>query len=394
MSEVLQNLSRPRDAKLLGTVARWHLLPESYLYGLADVRIMSDFYSSYLLGRAYPHGVWFYFPLAIAIKSSVTFLLLWGLAVWAIASRKLADWREILFLTIPPTLYLIVAMGSGMNIGVRHILPLYMFLTVLIAGAGWKIIQRDRRWAYAIVVLLLFQSVSTIRVFPSYLAYANELWGGPSQSYHLLNDSNVDWGQQLKATQRYLDQRGVKSCWFAYFADGVVPTDYYGIPCKSLPTVVTLWLNQPTEPPPSIDGPVLISAGTLSGFEFGPGAINPYEQFQHLKPTAVLDYGVFVFDGHFEIPLASAISRSQKAQNLLRDQRLPEALSEAQQAVALAPGAVRSNAVLGDVLVALGRPQEARSYYQKALTSAQTVEPEFQAGWVEGLQHKLASQSQ
>jgi hypothetical protein len=64
--------------------------------------------------------------------------------------------------------------------------------------------------------------MSTARAFPAYLAYSNELWAGPSQTYKCLTDSNVDWGQQLKATKGYLDQRGVKDCWFVYFAEGVV----------------------------------------------------------------------------------------------------------------------------------------------------------------------------
>jgi hypothetical protein len=40
-----------------------------------------------------------------------------------------------------------------------------------------------------------------------------------------------------------------------------------------------------------------MSAGVLSGFEFGPGPLNPYEQFKQLKPEAVVDYGVFVYQG-------------------------------------------------------------------------------------------------
>jgi 4-amino-4-deoxy-L-arabinose transferase-like glycosyltransferase len=390
LSEFVQGLSRPHDIRLLSTVARWHLLPESYIYGLADVRIMSDFYACYIFGKVYPKGVWFYFPAAFAIKSSLTFLLLLGLAVWAIASGRLRAWREILFLTIPPAVHFLVAMGSGMNIGVRHILPMYVFLAVLIAGASWKFIQQDRRWAYAVAVLLIFQAVSATRTYPAYLAYANELWGGPSQTYKYLSDSNVDWAQQLKSTKRYLDQRGVKDCWFIYFAEGVVDTHYYGIPCKPLPTADSLWVNEPAEAPPAIDGTVLISAGDLSGYEFGAGPLNPYEQFKHLRPTAVIDYGVFVFDGHFEIPLAAAISHNQKAGHLLQAKQLPEALSEAQQAVALAPDAVRTNAMLGDVLTAMERAEEARQCYQKALMLAKTVEPEFQVGWVAGLEKKLA----
>jgi len=110
-ADYIAQLSRPREAKLLVTVARYHLLPESYIYGLADVRLMDDFYSTFLLGKAYPHGVWFYFPFAIAIKSTLAFLALLAIAIWAIAAGKLTRWREILFLTVPPGLYLAVAMS-------------------------------------------------------------------------------------------------------------------------------------------------------------------------------------------------------------------------------------------------------------------------------------------
>ena len=58
---------------MLTAIAHYHLLPESYIYGLADVRMIADFYSSYVLGKTYPHGVWFYFPLAMPIKSTLPF---------------------------------------------------------------------------------------------------------------------------------------------------------------------------------------------------------------------------------------------------------------------------------------------------------------------------------
>lgn len=391
LEQFVTQLSRPHEARLLATVAHWHLLPESYIYGLADVRIMSDFYTSYLFGIIRPHGVWFYFPAAFAIKSSLTFLVLLLLAIWAIITRRLTGWREILFLTIPPIFHLLIAMGSGMNIGVRHILPMYMFLSVLIAGAAWKLIQQKRLWILVVVGLLLYQAVESIRIFPAYIAYANEFWGGPSQTYRYLTDSNVDWGQQLKSTKKYLDQRGVKDCWFVYFAQGVVDFRDYGISCKPLPTMDMMWVNELSDAPPVIDGTVLISAGDLSGFEFGGAALNPYEQFKQLRPTAAIDYGIFVYDGHFEIPLAAAHSHAQKAETLLAAQKLPEALAEAQQAVALAPNAVKPNAVLGDVLTAMQHPQEARPYYEKALSLARTVVPEFQAGWVGTLEAKLAA---
>lgn len=382
---------KPFEAHLVSFAARWHLLPESYLYGLAAVRLSAEAYTSFVLGRVYPHGVWFYFPVAFAIKSTLAFLVLLGISVFAIATRKLTGAREILFLTVPPAFYLMVAMNSKMNIGVRHILPLYVFLAVLIAGATRSLMRGNRRWQYVVAALLVFHVFSSVRSYPNYMAYANELWGGPSQTYKYLTDSNVDWAQQLKSTKQYLDGRAIKECWFAYFGQGVLEPHYYGIPCKPLPTADSLWMNERIDVPPTIDGTVLMSAGVLSGFEFGPGALNPYRQFQQLQPVAVIDDAVFVFEGHFEIPLASALGHAQHAMVLLDEKQLNEALAEAQAAVALAPDSVTTQSALGDALTALNRPDEARPAYQRALQFARTVEPEFQVSWISTLEAKLAS---
>jgi hypothetical protein len=389
LAESIHHLSRPREVRLLETVARYHLLPESYIYGLADVRVMSDFYTSYLFGRIYPHGTWFYFPAAFAIKSTLPLFLLLGAAAGLVAAGRLRCGRELVFLTIPPAFHLAIAMSAGMNIGLRHILPMYPFLYVLAAGAAWKLMESNRRWIYAVAALIVFQAATTTRAYPAYMAYANELWGGPSQTYKYLSDSNADWGQQLKSTKGYLEKKGIKECWFIYFAEGPVHFRDYGIPCKPLLTIGSLWLDEEVVVPPSVDGPVLISAGTLSGFEFGPGPLNPYEVFKHRQADDVIDYAVFVFNGHFEIPLAASYSHAQKAQFLVRDKRLDEALAEAQQSLALAPDAVKPNVLVGDILVALQRPDEARPYYDRALTLAKKVEPEFQIGWVNTLQEKL-----
>ena len=256
---------KPSEAWPISTAARLRILPESYLYGLADVRLTANYYTSYVLGRVYAHGVWFYFPVAFLIKSTVGVLALFLLSVGVVATRRLKRGREILFLVVPVIFYLLIALTVGMNIGVRHILVVYVFLYVLIGGAASTLIQASRKWAYAVGVLLLVHVASSVSAFPNYIAYANELWGGPSQTHKYLTDSNSDWGQQLKSVKQYLDQRGVKDCWFVYFAAGVVEPGYYGIPCKPLPTITTLWLNLPIDVPQSINGPVLISASNLSG---------------------------------------------------------------------------------------------------------------------------------
>ena len=206
-------------------------------------------------------------------------------------------------------------MSARMNIGMRHVLPMYAFLTVLQAGAAIALIRVSRKWLYVVVVLLAMQVITTVKAYPNFIPYANEMWGGSSQTWHLLSDSNSDWAQQLKATSKYLRERGVKDCWFVYFGEGVIPYQYYGIPCKALPTQDALWMNEKFyDVPAEVDGPVLISGGDLSGFEYGPAELNPYAQFQTLKPSAVIQNGVYVFDGHFAIPMAAAVGHVQKAE--------------------------------------------------------------------------------
>ena len=385
---------KPREAWPVSIMARARLLPESYLYGLVDVKLTAEYYTSYLLGKVYAHGIWYYFPVAFLIKSTLAVLVLLVLTLVVIASRRLNYWREILFLTVPVIFYFIVALTVGMNIGVRHILNVYVFLYVLFGGAASALIQRNRKWTYAIGALLVMHAGSSLMAFPNYMAYSNEVWGGPSQTYRYLTDSNSDWAQQLKSVKKYLDQRGVKDCWFLYFAEGVAEPTYYGIPCKPLPTVSTLWLNDQIDVPSAVDGPVLISAGNLSGFEFGPGALDPYGQFRSVTPTAVIDNSVFVFDGKFELPLAAALSRVQKAQNLAQAKQLEQALQEAQAAIALAPDSVQTQLAVGDVLVEMGQLEPARTSYEKALHLAKTIEPEFQIRSVPDIERRLQSLGQ
>lgn len=392
LAEYVKGL-KPHEAWPVSTMARLRLLPESYLYGLVDVRLTANYYTSYLLGKVYAHGVWFYFPVAFLIKSTLGVLALCLLTLGAIATRRVDRGREILFLAVPPIFYLIVALTVGMNIGVRHILIVYAFLYVLIGGAAWVLVQISWKGTAVIAMCLLAHAASSLTTFPNYIPYSNELWGGPSQTHKYLTDSNSDWGQQLKSVKQYLDNRGVRDCWFVYFAEGAAEPAYYGIPCKPLPTITTLWLNIPIDVPRSVTGPVLVSASNLSSVEFGPGPLDPYGQFKLLTPTAVIDHGVFVFDGTFELALAAAISKVQRAYGLADAKQLDAALQEAQAAVALAPNSIQTQLAAGDVLSQMGQPQEARARYERALELARTVEPDFQIRSVPGIEQRLQSLS-
>jgi hypothetical protein len=390
-SQILSDVPKPHQAAVLGQLARFRVLPESYLCGLADVFTAEAFYRSYLFGKPYPHGVWFYFPAAFLIKSTVTFVVLPFVVAFACVTRRLAARREILFLVVPSVFYFFVALSSKMNIGARHILPVYPFVAVAGAGALWALARTQKGWRYATFALLAAHVASSLHAFPSYIAYSNELWGGPTQTYRYLSDSNSDWAQQLKSLKRYLDDRGVRDCWFAYFADGTADLRYYGIPCRPLPTLDGFWLYEVPQVPAEIEGTVIISAGILSGFELGPGELHPYATFETKKPTAQIDGGVFVYDGRFQIPLPAAMARAEKAEAELAAHDAEAALSDARQAIALAPTYVKSRMVAGDALSALGRKDEARAEYESGLTSALTIEPAFQVQWVEPLRAKISA---
>lgn len=390
LAEIASHLQPPTAGRILLAAAHWKALPEAYLIGLADVKFVADNSATYLFGKVYPHGKWFYFPAAFAIKSTlglIALLLVWPLAM---CINRFQQAREVAFLVIPPSFYLAVAMSSGLNLGIRHLLPIFPFLFLLAGMAASILVQHRRAWAYGVGLVLLFTIASSLRAYPNYIPYANELWGGPSNTHKFLTDSNVDWGQQLKSVKRYLDGRGTKNCWFAYFADVVADPAYYDIPCKPLPTIASIWLQPKMDVPASLDGPVLISTGVLSGYELGPGELNPYDQFQKIRPTAVIDDGVFVYDGHFDVPLAAALNHVTKADQL-GDRGLNEdALAELRTAAELAPRSARVQASLGRMLLRLHRSAEARTALQKALSLAESVEPEYQRARAMDLERTLA----
>src|SRR5262249_43823616 len=165
MAAQLHRVPSAFQGNILSAFAKWHLLPESYIYGFAHVFATSKAFHSFLLGKTYPQPVWFYFPIAMLIKSSLTFLILLGIGICAIVTQRFRSGREMAYMVIPATIYMVFAMAGGMNIGVRHVLPVYVFLSVAIAGVAWTLIQGNRRWLYVVVALLIFQALSVLHAF-------------------------------------------------------------------------------------------------------------------------------------------------------------------------------------------------------------------------------------
>jgi hypothetical protein len=368
----------PLVEAVIPRLAAGHLLPEAYLFGLVDIADSAKRDPMFLLGTDYATGHWFYFPIAFLIKSTLGFLALLLAAPFLKDLWKADKWRATLFLLLPALMYFGVSLASTMNIGIRHILPVYPFF-VVIAAAAAVALSRRRSWgAYAAGALLLFHVVSSALVFPNYLTYANEAWGGPTNTYRLLTDSNADWGQGLRAAKNYLDAHGIKDCWFAHYGWNTNPA-YYNIPCKPLPEAIAHMFGGALPLVPArIEGTILISGSEADGDYWGPGDLNPYEQFLHRQPDALIANSILVFHGQFDLPLLAALSHSSHAQQLAGQKEWDQAQKEAYIAISLAPGSAEAHAVLGNILLAMGRTEEARRSFQDARSLAQNDHPQFQ----------------
>jgi hypothetical protein len=269
------------------------LLPEAYVFGVLKVFAHAEARPAFLMGERSERGFWSYYPTSLALKTP---LALFGLLAIAVLTRRLhrappqVEWC----LWLPPLVYLILAASRPINIGHRYLLPVYPFLFVAAGRAAvWAVSAGRRRAARWLVAALLgWYAVSVLRVHPHYLAYFNELAGGPAGGHRYLVDSSLDWGQDLKELARWLRDEHIGRIKLAYF--GTADPAYYGIDCELLPGYMA--------PPPrhvtrqvSAGDMVAVSATVLQGLYVEPQMLPLFEKLRALQPVAVLGYTIFVY---------------------------------------------------------------------------------------------------
>jgi len=217
-----------------------HLLPEAYLYGFGYVHKHEGDRPAFLDNQWSLVGFSSFFPLAFLYKTPLPFLCLIALALGvAIARRHHWKFEKLLNpFAIFVAIYAAFAIGTQLNIGHRHILPIYPALFVA-CGAIVHLLQKKSRalFASAIAILLSWQIGESLVSRPNYLAYFNQIAGGPRNGYQHLVDSSLDWGQDLPALKTWLDDHSSavngKPIYMAYF--GVADPKSYGIDSKKLP---------------------------------------------------------------------------------------------------------------------------------------------------------------
>ncbi|MBU2635292.1 glycosyltransferase family 39 protein [Patescibacteria group bacterium] len=188
----------------------------------------------YFLNEISNMGWWYYFPLIYLLKIPLAFHILTLIALlyvfwliiikrpfWQNIFHRITEWIKnhftefsmLVFLAI----YWITSITGALNIGIRHILPVFPFIYILV-GLG---IAKWKKIAVSLVLILLgFYIISSLLVWPHYLTYYNEIAQGPKNGYKYAVDSNYDWGQDLKRLKEWVDENNIEKIYLSYFGGG------------------------------------------------------------------------------------------------------------------------------------------------------------------------------
>jgi hypothetical protein len=204
-----------------------------YIVGFASslVRVAVG-HGANLLGKDYSVGTPIYFPVVSLLKTPAPLIVLWALIVvyaWRrlnvlrAGGEKLRKILWHLFLRAVRTepipafgglftaIYFLVACAGSLDIGVRHLLPLFPWIALFSSLWMAKVLENQAFKKIPIgkiasgSIIGLFVLISML-VYPNYIPYTTEFAGGASQDYRYYNDSNVDWGQSIKYVASYANK--------------------------------------------------------------------------------------------------------------------------------------------------------------------------------------------
>ena len=222
-------------AEIVSLIRDLRLLPEAYLHGFEFTYYNAQARDAFLNGERSTAGWWSFFPFAFAVKTTLPLLLLLlGGAFFGArsllrdATARATRLRRQLWSVAPLLvlfgIYWAFAVTSHLNIGHRHILPTYPVLFVLLGAFGPALEWRQPAVFALVGALAFWHAGESLRIRPHYLAYFNQLVGGPENGYRHLVDSSLDWGQELPGLSRWLAENNPgpqrQPVYLAYFGTG------------------------------------------------------------------------------------------------------------------------------------------------------------------------------
>lgn len=199
--------------------------------------------NTYFMGQVSADSWRTYFPVVYAIKEPLILHILTLISVltalYFIFKKLLSgnliknsfDWIKNHFTEFSMLIFLFIywatSIFSNLNIGIRHILPVFPFTILLTSGVIASLLKEPYlKLKYATLgILAVWQIASVILIYPHFLAYFNELIGGPNNGYKYVVDSNLDWGEDLRRLNDWLNKNGINKIYLDYFGGG--DTKYY-----------------------------------------------------------------------------------------------------------------------------------------------------------------------
>jgi len=258
---------------------------------------------SFLMGKHSRYGWWHYYLIAFLIKVPIPvliFLILWlALILFRTGIRNLyiEEWYLIISVV---SMFIIFSMGR-VQIGFRYLLPILPIVYVLLGRLITSENLGKIRTSIPFGLICLWYLWASLSIYPHFLAYFNELAGGPDDGYKYLVDSNLDWGQDLKGLKKYMDDNDIDSIKLSYF--GSADASYYGIDYEYLPSnglkptgFGEKWwyeegYKENCEP---VQGLIAISATNLQGLLFENREC--FSWLEEYEPIAKIGYSIFIYD--------------------------------------------------------------------------------------------------
>ncbi|MEI8329951.1 MAG: glycosyltransferase family 39 protein [Chlamydiia bacterium] len=288
------NIPQTLSSRIVDWIDARKLLPNAYIQGLFYTQRVTEGRDSFLAGEYSTHGMFWYFPFAFVIKTPITLIALF-LSGLFVCFKKIGSWGfdGLVFAVIPAVIYIGCAMAVGINIGLRHILPIYPFVILIAVASIHVLFSGKSRWSRsAIGVALLFYLIEFLSIYPDNLAFFNRFVGGPEHGSSYLVDSNIDWGQDLKGLKKWMKSNDVKSINLAYF--GTAFPEYYHIDSTlllgsfGLPKETTVYF-------PKLPGYIALSETVMSGVYSKENYRFFYRPLAKEKPVAIIGHSIRIY---------------------------------------------------------------------------------------------------
>jgi hypothetical protein len=370
LADKIADLDSPVFRITLTGMAKTHVLPRAYIWGLADTiraGVEGRFGTRVFFGRAYyDKGPKYFFPgvMAVKIPIGLSLLALTGLFLF-IRGRMSGEWRIPLALVVTAALWFLAVLTRGATYaGIRHALPAVVLVSVLGGVAIHAAAFSNAKPLKLIVAIgLVGAGVAALPVIRPW-EYYNEIIGGKNKAYLYFNDEGVDQSQRMKEMARYYHE--------VLEPAGEVPFIQYGVYIPELMGRGLDWVGRDRKRDevrlegPTFSGTILIGAMFLSkryGFDL--------PALREATPTARFG-NLFVFRGSFVVPGLLAEDRYWTALSKLYAEKPDISAGEEllRQSAALDPNAFYVNIHLGSVCLRRGSREDALVAYRAALEHA------------------------